>query len=86
MDSKHPQKDVRDKFGNLWLVDKPCRSKMTAKQFAAKLTGYPTIAVHRKTDQIFAAGQNEQLLEKGFLYFGLDPTSFQLEPGPFVKS
>ncbi len=55
---------------------------MTAEEFNTRLAGYPTIVVHTKTDEVFAAGQNEQSLEKSFVDLGINPTSFQLEPGP----
>lgn len=74
----------KDEFGNVWPKKRPIRSAISAEHFAKTFVGCLTVAIHIETDEIYAGGKDERALQQGFSQRNLDPTSFQLEPGPML--
>ncbi len=75
-------KDYIDEYGNYWPASKHVRMLMSAEKFNRQFKGYATIAVEMSSDRIYAAGNSEENLEKGFNARNLECELFQLEPGP----
>ena len=69
-----------DEFGNLWVSDLPVRSDLSSAEFLKRFSNYSTIAVDSNSDQVHAAGNSMEALEKGFLLRSLNPNDYQLEP------
>jgi len=55
---------------------------MGTEEFSRQFKGYATIAVEMSSDRIYAAGDSEENLERGFETRNLEPKLFMLEPGP----
>lgn len=71
-----------DEYGNIWPRKRPVRLHMTAPEFSQMFFGCATVAVHMLTDEVYAGGPSEESLALSFKQRGLDPSEFQLEPGP----